>query len=194
MIRIAALGSHVLAPVALTLAVGAAACSSGPDTTGGGFGDNVPVDNGAQTGSGDNGAGGGSQASSGSAGSSGGQTSGGSGGASASGSSGHSSGATASGSTGSSGGGASSGNSGTSGTSGGATSGGVTGTPATDLAPPAAGTGIQLATPDYNPSDPNASQLIVQPGQEIFLCYYVTLPNTSEMDVGAFESWMSSGR
>jgi Copper type II ascorbate-dependent monooxygenase, C-terminal domain len=63
---------------------------------------------------------------------------------------------------------------------------------ATDLASPAAGTGIQIATPDYNASDANAKNMIVQPGQEIFLCFYVTLPNT-QTEVGAFQSWMSPG-
>jgi hypothetical protein len=70
--------------------------------------------------------------------------------------------------------------------------GSVTGTMAgSDLAAPAADTGIQIETPDYNAADPNAKNMIVQPGQEIFLCYYVTLPNTAEVDVGAFQSWMS---
>src|SRR5579862_7176252 len=64
---------------------------------------------------------------------------------------------------------------------------------ATDLAAPPAGTGIHIETPDYDAKDPNASQLVVQPGQEIFLCYYLTLPNTSEIDVGGFQSWMSAG-
>lgn len=64
---------------------------------------------------------------------------------------------------------------------------------ADDLPAPAAGTGIHIETPDYDAGDPNASQLVVQPGQEIFLCYYLTLPNTSEVDVGGFQSWMSPG-
>ena len=33
--------------------------------------------------------------------------------------------------------------------------------------------------------------MIVQPDQEIFLCYYVTLPNKGEVDVGEFQSYMS---
>ena len=65
--------------------------------------------------------------------------------------------------------------------------------PADGLPAPAAGTGIHLETPDYDATDPNAKQLVVQPGQEIFLCYYVTLPNKAEVDVGAFQSLMSSG-
>jgi hypothetical protein len=62
---------------------------------------------------------------------------------------------------------------------------------ASDLAPPASDLGIQIETPDYNAADSNAKNMIVMPGQEIFLCYYVTLPNTAEVDVGAFQSWMS---
>jgi hypothetical protein len=64
---------------------------------------------------------------------------------------------------------------------------------ATDLAAPAAGAGIQIVTPDYSANDANAKNLIVQPGQEIFLCYYVTLPNKTAIDVGGFQSWMSPG-
>ncbi|HLK37410.1 MAG TPA: hypothetical protein VKU41_11710, partial [Polyangiaceae bacterium] len=62
-----------------------------------------------------------------------------------------------------------------------------------DLAVPAAGAGLHVETPDYDANDANAKNLIVQPGQEIFLCYYVTLPNTAEIDVGGFQSWMSPG-
>jgi hypothetical protein len=62
----------------------------------------------------------------------------------------------------------------------------------TDLGPPPPGTGIHIETPDYNANDPNASQLVVQPGQEIFLCYYLTLPNQA-IDIGGFQSWMSPG-
>jgi hypothetical protein len=62
---------------------------------------------------------------------------------------------------------------------------------ASDLAAPASDMGIQIETPDYNAADPNAKNMIVQPGQEIFLCYYVTLPNSAEVDIGAFQSWMS---
>jgi hypothetical protein len=57
--------------------------------------------------------------------------------------------------------------------------------PGTDLAPPAAADGYQIVTP------PN--QIAVQPGQELFLCFYRTLPNTAEFDVGAFQSWMTPG-
>ncbi len=62
-----------------------------------------------------------------------------------------------------------------------------------DLPVPAAADGIQIATPDYAAQNVNASKLIVQPGQEIFLCYYVTLPGNAEFDVGEFQSWMSPG-
>src|SRR5579864_287036 len=58
---------------------------------------------------------------------------------------------------------------------------------------PADGTGFQIETPDYDANDANAKNLIVQPGQEIFLCYYVTLPNSDPVDVGGFQSWMSPG-
>jgi hypothetical protein len=33
----------------------------------------------------------------------------------------------------------------------------------------------------------------VPPGQEVFLCYYVTLPNAGEVDVGGFQSYMTPG-
>jgi hypothetical protein len=60
-----------------------------------------------------------------------------------------------------------------------------------DLQPPSVADGFQLVTPDYNASDSNAAKMLVNPGSEIFLCYYITLPTTAEFDVGAFESWMS---
>ena len=62
-----------------------------------------------------------------------------------------------------------------------------------DLAVPADGTGFRIETPDYDANDPNAKNLVVNPGQEIFLCYYVTLPNTAQVNVGGFQSWMSPG-
>jgi len=61
----------------------------------------------------------------------------------------------------------------------------------TDLAAPAPGTGYQIETPDYKATDANAKNLIVAPNQEIFLCYYVTLPNKAEVDIGGFQSYMS---
>jgi len=62
-----------------------------------------------------------------------------------------------------------------------------------DLAPPSVADGIQIETPDYDASNVNASKMIVTPGNEIFLCYYVTLPSDAEFDVGEFQSWMSPG-
>ncbi len=35
--------------------------------------------------------------------------------------------------------------------------------------------------------------IAVQAGQESFLCYYRTLPNTAEVDVGSYQSWMTPG-
>jgi hypothetical protein len=58
-------------------------------------------------------------------------------------------------------------------------------TPGTDLAPPASGQGFQIATP--------AMGIAVQPGQEAFLCYYRTLPNTTTVNVGSFQSYMTPG-
>jgi hypothetical protein len=60
-----------------------------------------------------------------------------------------------------------------------------------DLAPPASGEGYQIETPDYKADDANAKNMIVEPNKEIFLCYYVTLPNSAEIDIGAFQSYMS---
>jgi hypothetical protein len=57
-------------------------------------------------------------------------------------------------------------------------------TPGNDLAPPASGQGFQIVSP---------SSITVQPGEEQFLCYYRTMPNTTEVDVGAFQSWMTTG-
>ena len=65
--------------------------------------------------------------------------------------------------------------------------------PGSNLPVPSVDDGIQIVTPDYDANNINASKLIVQPGSEIFLCYYVTLPNTGEFDVGEFQSWMSPG-
>ena len=55
----------------------------------------------------------------------------------------------------------------------------------TDLAPPAAADGYQIVTP--------ANGIAVMPGQELFMCYYRTLPNTAAIDVGAFQSYMTPG-
>jgi hypothetical protein len=45
--------------------------------------------------------------------------------------------------------------------------------------------GIQIVTP--------ANAIEVQPGQEIFMCYYRTLPNDAPIDIGGFQSWMTPG-
>lgn len=58
-------------------------------------------------------------------------------------------------------------------------------TPGTDLAPPPSGQGFQIATP--------AMGIAVQPGEESFLCYYRTLPNTSTVNVGSYQSYMTEG-
>jgi hypothetical protein len=65
--------------------------------------------------------------------------------------------------------------------------------PGSDLPPPPVGDGYQIVTPDYSANNVNAAKLVVPAGAEIFLCYYITLPNTEEFDVGAFQSWMSPG-
>jgi hypothetical protein len=62
---------------------------------------------------------------------------------------------------------------------------------ADDLASPATDVGFQLAAPAYDANDPNASHLVVQPAQEIFLCYYMTVAN--DIQVGGFRSWMAEG-
>jgi hypothetical protein len=56
--------------------------------------------------------------------------------------------------------------------------------PGNDLAPPPAAQGFQIASPNT---------IMVQPGQESFLCYYRTLPNSAEVDIGTFQSWMTTG-
>jgi hypothetical protein len=63
---------------------------------------------------------------------------------------------------------------------------------ANDLTAPASSDGFQIVTPDYNANDPNAKQLVVPAGQEIFLCYYVTIPGNANIDVGAIRSWMTA--
>jgi hypothetical protein len=56
---------------------------------------------------------------------------------------------------------------------------------ASDLAAPAATDGIQIATPD--------GSVTVMPGEEQFLCYYKNMPNTSTVNIGTFQSWMTQG-
>jgi hypothetical protein len=80
---------------------------------------------------------------------------------------------------------------------GGATSGsGVTGatkgcgqgtscTAVDDLAAPAADLGFQIETP--------ANQIVVQPGQEQFLCFYKNIPVSSAVNIGTMQSWMTPG-
>ncbi len=63
---------------------------------------------------------------------------------------------------------------------------------ANDLIAPAASDGFQIASPDYNANDPNAKQLVVPPNQEIFLCYYYTIPGNADIDIGAIRSWMTN--
>jgi hypothetical protein len=64
---------------------------------------------------------------------------------------------------------------------------------ATDLPAPDPSLGFQIQSPDYNASDPNAKQLVVPAGQEIFLCQYVTIPGNAAIDIGAIRSWMTQG-
>ncbi len=54
-----------------------------------------------------------------------------------------------------------------------------------DLSPPAQADGFQLATPP--------GMFTLQPGEEQFPFYCVSLPNTSEFDVGTVQSWMTAG-
>jgi hypothetical protein len=56
-------------------------------------------------------------------------------------------------------------------------------TPGDDLAAPASADGVQVETPDNG--------ITVQPGQEAFLCFYRTLPTTSDINVGTIQSWMT---
>jgi len=58
-------------------------------------------------------------------------------------------------------------------------------TAGSDLAAPAADEGVQIETPDH--------AIVVMPGQEVFKCFYRTLPNTAPVDVGTMQSWMTPG-
>jgi hypothetical protein len=58
-------------------------------------------------------------------------------------------------------------------------------TPGTDLAAPATADGVQLATPD--------NAFTIQPNTEAYYCYYKTIPGNAAINVGAFQSWMTSG-
>ena len=183
---------NVLAKLALPLALCLAACS-GADTTdpgrgynpGNGSGNNNPGTGGSGQQSGATAGSGGSSAGSGNSGGSGGSgiSTGGSGGSTAgSGTGGSGTGGTSvAGGTGGTGT-AGAGGSGTAGTGGTMTIGGIA-IPATDLAPPDPADGIQFATP--------AGAYTVNPGQEIFPNYAVTVP--SDISVGGFQSFMSEG-
>jgi hypothetical protein len=157
-------------------AVAVSSCSSSPST-------------GTEFGlSGDDG---GSSQSSSSGGPAGGASSGGGSGGTTSGSSGGSSGSGPS----SSGVSSSGGGAGDAGSDGGSSNGipqrvtgcgqGTSCTPGTDLAAPASGQGYQIATP--------VNGITVQPGQESFLCYYKDLPNTSTVNIGSYQSYMTPG-
>ncbi|MGH7438175.1 MAG: hypothetical protein ACRENE_21025 [Polyangiaceae bacterium] len=170
-----------------SLLAAAVSCSSNPQTTADPFG-----------GSTDDGGGGGGQSSGG--GSSGGSSPGSSGMAG-----GSSSGGQSSGSVSGSGGGSSSG-----GTSSGAAEGGsptdagggagapdgsivpeqgcgqaTSCTPGSDLAAPAAADGFQIVLPP--------GSVTMQPGQEAYYCYDKVIPGGQAVQVGAFQSWMTSG-
>jgi len=57
-------------------------------------------------------------------------------------------------------------------------------TPGTDLAPPATADGFQLVL--------NAGQVTIDPNKEAYYCLYKTIPGNAAIQVGAFQSWMSS--
>jgi hypothetical protein len=57
-------------------------------------------------------------------------------------------------------------------------------TPGTDLAAPASTDGFQIVVPNT---------ITIQPGAEQYYCYYKTIPGSAAIDVGAFQSWMSTG-
>jgi hypothetical protein len=58
-------------------------------------------------------------------------------------------------------------------------------TPGTDLAPPAAADGFQIASPD--------NAFPIGPNQEAYYCYYKKIPGSATVNVGAFQSWMTLG-
>jgi len=58
-------------------------------------------------------------------------------------------------------------------------------TPGTDLAAPAAADGFQFVL--------QSGQVTIQPNQEAYYCYYNTIPGSASIEVGAFQSWMSTG-
>jgi len=58
-------------------------------------------------------------------------------------------------------------------------------TPGNDLAAPAAADGFQFVL--------QQGQVTIQPNQEAYYCYYKTIPGNAAIQVGAFQSWMSTG-
>ena len=58
-------------------------------------------------------------------------------------------------------------------------------TPGSDLAPPASADGFQFVL--------NSGQVTIQPNQEAYYCLYKTIPGNASIQVGAFQSWMSTG-
>jgi hypothetical protein len=58
-------------------------------------------------------------------------------------------------------------------------------TPGSDLAAPAAADGFQFVL--------QSGQVTIQPNSEAYYCYYKTIPGTAAIQVGAFQSWMSTG-
>jgi len=58
-------------------------------------------------------------------------------------------------------------------------------TPGNDLAPPASADGFQIVLP------PNS--VSISPGEEAYYCYYKVVPGNAAINVGAFQSWMSTG-
>ena len=58
-------------------------------------------------------------------------------------------------------------------------------TPGNDLAAPAAADGFQFVL--------QSGQVTIQPNQEAYYCYYKTIPGSASIEVGAFQSWMSTG-
>jgi hypothetical protein len=58
-------------------------------------------------------------------------------------------------------------------------------TPGSDLAAPAAADGFQFVL--------ESGKVTVQPNTEAYYCYYKTIPGNAAIQVGAFQSWMSTG-
>jgi hypothetical protein len=165
---------------ALGLAACLAGCSAASSGTGSPSGTGNNTNNGSDQGSNTS--------------SSGGQASNGSGGGSSP--TGSSSGGTSSGSRGGGGSDASAGTSSGATSSGAGSDGGsvmpshgcgqgTSCTPGTDLAAPAAADGFQFVL--------QSGQITIQPNSEAYYCYYKTIPGSAAIQVGAFQSWMSTG-